>query len=721
VVLHSGKVLVVGGLQCCTDGYANTLTTPLLFDPTSDSWTGAGNSVFNVTHHSATVLPSGKVLVAGGWTSYQIVSSAQLYDPISNSWSSAGSMNSPHADHTAVLLPSGKVLITGGFVNDFSTPSATSELYDPASDTWQVTGSMLAPRFNHTATLIQSGKVLATGGTGDGTIASTEIYDPKTGQWASATALPIATTVHTATLLPSGKVMVCGGAGPTGILANTQFYDPESNLWNLGPAIPTALFYHNAVLLPSGQVLISGGETPIYTATTSSWQILSSTEVYDPVANRWNAGPLLNEARTWHSANVLPSGNVVITGGNYNTNFLASTEILNTSVPRDFTSVQPARLLDTRPGWTTSDGLFNGVGKLGLGGKLTLTVANRGGLPASGIGAVVLNVTVVNPTAPGYLTVWPSDSTQPTASNLNFVPGQTVANLVFAKASADGKVSIFNSAGTTDVIADVVGWFPVTSGLAPLNPARVLDTRAGFPTVDNLFAGVGALSAGSTGELTVAGRGGIPFAAVGSALLNVTATNATAPGFLTVWPQGTAQPYASNLNFLPAQTVPNLVFAQASSSGQVSIFNSAGSTDVIADVVGWLPQGAEFNPVAPSRLLDTRAGMTTSDSLFAGLGALPSQGAIALTVAGRGGVPAAGVGAVVLNVTVTNPTANGYLTVWPSGATQPNASNLNFVPNQTAANLVIAKVGSDGAVALFNSAGSTDVVADIVGWFPTAQ
>jgi N-acetylneuraminic acid mutarotase len=718
VVLQTGKVLVVGGFQCCTSGYGNPQTTPTLYDPASNTWTGAGNTVFQVINHSVTLLPSGKVLVAGGWTSSQITSAAQLYDPATNSWSSAAAMNSPHAYHTAVLLPSGKVLIAGGYVDDFSTPSATAELYDPATNTWQVTGSLLTARDNHTATLLQSGKVLVTGGFGGGTLAVAEIYDPQTGSWSAATALPIATTLHTATLLPSGKVMVCGGVGPAGILASTQFYDPKSNAWTLGPAIPTARDDHNAVLLPSGQVLVSGGATPVYTATTSSWQILNSTELYDPVANQWTAGPLLNEARTSHTANVLPSGNVVITGGDNNTNFLASTEVLNTTVPKNFNSLQPARLLETRPGWTTSDGSFNGTGKLGLGGKLDLTVANRGGLPASGIGAVVLNVTVVNPTAAGYLTVWPADGAQPTASNLNFTPGQTTANLVIAKASADGKVSIFNSAGTTDVIADVVGWFPVTSGLTSLNPARVLDTRASASTIDNLFAGLGAMNTATTGDLTVAGRGGIPFAAVGSVLLNVTATDATAPGYLTVWPQGTLQPYASNLNFVPAQTVPNLVFAQASSSGQVSIYNSAGTTDVIADVVGWLPQGSELNPVAPSRLLDTRAGMTTSDSLFAGIGALPSQGALSLTVVGRGGVPATGVGTVVLNVTVTNPTGTGYLTVWPSGTAQPNASNLNFIPNQTVANLVIAKIGADGAVALFNSAGSTDVVADIVGWFP---
>ena len=123
----------------------------------------------------------------------------------------------------------------------------------------------------------------------------------------------------------------------------------------------------------------------------------------------------------------------------------------------------------------------------------------------------------------------------------------------------------------------------------------------------------------------------------------------------------------------------------------------------------------------PARLLETRAGLTTVDGLFAGGGAVAGGTSLDLTVVGRGGVPATGVGAVVLNVTATAPTGAGFVTVYPTGAPRPTASNLNFVPGQTTPNLVIAKVGAGGKVTLFNSNGATDLIADVVGWFPSAS
>ena len=128
-----------------------------------------------------------------------------------------------------------------------------------------------------------------------------------------------------------------------------------------------------------------------------------------------------------------------------------------------------------------------------------------------------------------------------------------------------------------------------------------------------------------------------------------------------------------------------------------------------------------YTSLQPARLLDTRTSSPTIDNAFAGGGALGQAGVVNLTVVGRGNVPATGVGAVVLNVTATSPTASGFVTVYPSGAQRPNASNLNFVTGQTTPNLVITKVGANGQVALFNSAGNTHLIADVVGWFPSAS
>ncbi|MEJ7765550.1 MAG: hypothetical protein WKF86_08650, partial [Acidimicrobiales bacterium] len=206
---------------------------------------------------------------------------------------------------------------------------------------------------------------------------------------------------------------------------------------------------------------------------------------------------------------------------------------------------------------------------------------------------------------------------------------------------------------------------------------------------------------------------------VGAVVLNVTATGPTAGGFLTVHPAGTATPATSNLNFVAGQTIPNQVVATVGSQGRVSIYNATGSTHVIVDVAGWFPVGSDYNTVLPARLMDTRPGASTTDGISAAGGAVGPGATRTLTVTGRGGVPASGVGAVVLNITATGPTAGGFLTVFPADATRPNASNLNFVPGQTIPNLVIARVSAGGQVSIYNSSGSTHLIADVAGWLPS--
>lgn len=380
------------------------------------------------------------------------------------------------------------------------------------------------------------------------------------------------------------------------------------------------------------------------------------------------------------------------------------------SPPNKFTSLVPARVLDTRVGAATADGLFAGGGALGANSQLDLAVAGRGGVPAIRAGAVVLNLTAVNPTAAGYITAWPTGSARPQTSNLNFTVGDVIPNLVVTKLGTDGKVSLYNPSGKTDLVADVAGWFPDSSSFAPLQPSRLLDTRTSGT----------AVRAGTELDLTVTGRGGVPASGVGAVVLNLTVTDPSTAGFVTAWPAGTPLPVASNINFVPGQTVANLVIVKVGANGQVALFNSSGNTDLVADVVGWFPATSELTALTPARLLDTRQGMRTSDGQFAGAGAIGSAGELDLTVIGRGGVPSSGVGAVVLNIAAVTPSANGYLTVWPAGSTLPYASNLNFMAGTVVQNLVIAKVGSNGKVAIYNPTGSTNVVADVVGWFASS-
>ncbi len=367
----------------------------------------------------------------------------------------------------------------------------------------------------------------------------------------------------------------------------------------------------------------------------------------------------------------------------------------------------------------TIDGSFDGVGRLSAGDTFDLVVVGRGGVPATGVDSVALNVTVTRPSATAFVTVWPTGSARPNASNLNVVRGQTVPNMVVVPVGVGGSVSLYTNGGATDLVVDVLGWFAAGGGFVGLTPARVLDTRVDGQTIDGSFAGGGALAAGATFDLQVSGRAGVPLSGVGAVALNVTVTNPTAAVFVTAWPTGSARPNASNLNAVAGQTVPNMVMVPLGASGRVSLFVNAGSADMIVDVLGWFPTGVAFHGLTPARVLDTRADGETVDGAFRSTDALMGGATFDLSLAGRGGVPVSGVGAVALNVTVTNPTASAFVTVWPAGSVRPNASNVNVVRGGTVPNMVMVPVSTDGRVSLFVNAGSADVIVDVLGWFPT--
>ena len=359
-----------------------------------------------------------------------------------------------------------------------------------------------------------------------------------------------------------------------------------------------------------------------------------------------------------------------------------------------FIGLTPERRLDTRSGL--------GVAKapLGSGSSVELKIAGLGEVPPSGVTAVVMNVTVTEPAGSGFITVWPTGEARPEASHLNYTSGQTVPNLVLSKLGSDGRVSLYAHAGPVHLIADVVGYYSTSGGstLVPLSPVRLVDTRS--PRAP--------LGPGSVRDVVVTGTAGVPGAGVSGVVLNVTVTEPTAAGYLTVWPAGEVRPLASSLNFLPGQTVPNLVTAKVGSDGRISVFNNAGDTHVVIDIAGYFLAGGDGGRVvvsSPTRLMDTRRsggalGHGVSRVLDVTVGAVPSTAR-----------------AVVLNVTVTEPTRSGYLTVWPNGRARPEASNLNFVAGQTVPNQVIAAVGPDGKICLFNSAGSTHVIVDLMGWY----
>jgi hypothetical protein len=376
--------------------------------------------------------------------------------------------------------------------------------------------------------------------------------------------------------------------------------------------------------------------------------------------------------------------------------------------PVQYHPLTPARIMDTRLGGSP----------IGPGQSIDVQVSGQGGVPSTLVTAAVINVTATDGTAAGYLTLYPTGTTRPVASNLNWTAGKTVPNLVEMALGTGGKITVYNPQGNTQVIFDVEGYVSTPSGtpgadglFSALVPARVLDTRDGTGTGGT----VAKVGAGSTIDLTVTGAGGVPATGVEAVVLNVTATDATAPSYVTAWPKGTTQPVASNLNFVAGQTVPNRVIVKVGTGGKVSLFNAAGSINLVADVNGWFtdtsdsPSGDIFIGTAPNRIMDTRV---------AGAPAGPAS-TIHMNVAGQGGVPASGAHSVVLNVTVTNPSSavSSYLTLWPHGATQPLASDLNFTNGLTVANLTIVKIGANGQVDIYNAAGTTHIVVDVVGWY----
>ncbi len=206
--------------------------------------------------------------------------------------------------------------------------------------------------------------------------------------------------------------------------------------------------------------------------------------------------------------------------------------------------------------------------------------------------------------------------------------------------------------------------------------------------------------------------------------MNVTVADTTAGGYLTVWPAGQPRPLASNLNWTAGQTVSNRVVVPLGSSGQIDLYNATGAANAIIDVNGWFTSGsnssavgAAVTPVSPARICDTRptsvSGITdqcTGKTMGPGT-------TLTVQVAGKGGVPSTGVEAVVMNVTVADTTAGGYLTVWPAGQAQPLASDLNWSPGEVKANLVVATLGASGAISIYSNSGSTDVIIDVVGYF----
>ena len=321
-LLPDNKVLIAYGSNSSsyTDatGYVG-LSSIEVYDAGTGTFTEiVGEDGAGIFGHTATLLPNGMVLLAGGFVNsvwdYGGSTSdngAGLYDAATGVFSGTGNMTANRGGHTATLLANGKVLIAGGADQDQTgTGLASAELYDPGTGTFTETGSMAVGRFMHTATLLQNGKVLIVGGavtSASDPVATAEIYDPATGTFTMTGAMATAREQHTATLLADGRVLIVGGATSAGAgdpTATAEVYDPSTGSFSVTGTMADARTYHTATLLPSGKVLVAGGGDANSTA-----------EVYDPATGSFSITGGMEIGRSGHTATLLPNGSVLVAGG----------------------------------------------------------------------------------------------------------------------------------------------------------------------------------------------------------------------------------------------------------------------------------------------------------------------------------------------------------------------------------------------------------------------
>jgi hypothetical protein len=387
-----------------------------------------------------------------------------------------------------------------------------------------------------------------------------------------------------------------------------------------------------------------------------------------------------------------------------------------------YVAVTPFRLVDTRTG-ATDPATYAGK-TLAAATSLNVQVTGTGLVPV-GSSAAVLNVTATNTSLPGFLSVYPQGTTMPPlVSNLNFTADETVANLVTVPLSATGQATIYNSAGNTDVVVDVEGYYTST---APTNGAGLYNSISPVRVLGALDFGA-SVAANTSVPVTVAGTtatDGVPASAT-AVVVSATAAHGTLASFLSVYPAPaiTTEPTFSNVNFSAGEAVANRVTVAVGTGGQIEVYNHSGTVDVDIDVDGYYTgvggTGSVFVPLAiPVRVADTRtASLVGTETPIP-----PATSELFNLATAASGIPATAT-SVVGNFTVVSGDASGYLSIYPSSTTtHPVSSSVNWTANEIVPDFTIADTAGTGSVEVYNgpaiAAATINLVVDVFGYFTT--
>jgi hypothetical protein len=309
-LLNTGKVLVAGGFVPGT----GPLVTAELFDPAAGKFSATGSMGSARSSHTATLLSDGKVLMAGGTDSNVVFASAEIYDPATSKFAPTTSgMGSAREGHTATLLSTKKVLILAGSDANGNALSS-AELYDPVAGTFSGTGGLPAVRSSYAMVSLGTGKILVTGGSDASSIplGTAELYDPTTGMFSATGSMTSKRLGPTATVLNTGKVLLAGGTDASGKpVSVAELYDPSAGTFANTGSMVTARIHHTATLLNDGTVLFAGGDM----LSGNTFIGVSSAELFDPTSGTFSPTGSMGTDRTFHTATLLNDGKVLVIGG----------------------------------------------------------------------------------------------------------------------------------------------------------------------------------------------------------------------------------------------------------------------------------------------------------------------------------------------------------------------------------------------------------------------